>query len=356
MPRVAGVDPGTVSFDLCVLQDGQAVVEEVFQTGSLSHDSAPLLQALVRHGPYDLVYGPSGYGLPLVAAAEAGERELAEMVLVRTDEAHAEAGVGGLRSLLRALVASGLPVVFGPGVIHLESVPAHRKLNRIDMGTADKVCAAAAAIADQSRRLGIAPAETSMAVLELGGSFTAALAIDRGRIVDGMGGSSGPIGARAAGALDGEVAYLLAAVLGKDTLYSGGALDPGGTLSMTDLDALWAAPELAAGWTALLEAAAKAVRALTVSAPGPREIVLSGRLARLSEVVAALAESLRDVAPVCPLVPGRASAAARGGALLADGLAGGPHAALVEAMGLRLSGGTALEHLRVAGADTIALG
>ena len=30
MPRVAGVDPGTVSFDLCVLQDGEPVIEQVF--------------------------------------------------------------------------------------------------------------------------------------------------------------------------------------------------------------------------------------------------------------------------------------------------------------------------------------
>ena len=37
MPRVAGIDPGTVSFDLCVLQDGEPVVEQVFETGSLSH-------------------------------------------------------------------------------------------------------------------------------------------------------------------------------------------------------------------------------------------------------------------------------------------------------------------------------
>ena len=49
-----------------------------------------------------------------------------------------------------------------------------------------------------------------MVLLELGGAFTAALAIDAGQIVDGMGGSSGPLGARAVGALDGEVAYLLA--------------------------------------------------------------------------------------------------------------------------------------------------
>ena len=51
MPRVAGVDPGTVSFDLCVLQDGEAVVEQVFESGSLSEDPGPLLDALARHGP-----------------------------------------------------------------------------------------------------------------------------------------------------------------------------------------------------------------------------------------------------------------------------------------------------------------
>ncbi len=356
MPRVAGVDPGTVSFDLCVLQDGEPVLEQVFQAGSLSQDSGPLLEALARHGPYDLVYGPSGYGLPLVGAAEVGERELAEMVLVRADETHADAGVGGLRSLLHALVSSGLPIVFGPGVIHLPSVPPHRKYNRIDMGTADKVCAAAYAIADQSARLGIAPHDSAMVLLEMGGAFTAALGINSGQIVDGMGGSSGPLGVRAAGALDGEVAYLLAATLRKDTLYSGGALDPRGALDTADLHALWASADLAEGWTALLEAVAKTVRALLVSVPAPHEIVVSGRLARLPALVEALRGSLADVAPLLPLVPGRASAAAHGGALLADALAGGRHAALAETLRLRESSGTVLDHLRVAGADTISLG
>ncbi len=356
MPRVAGVDPGTVSFDLCVLQDGDPVVEEVLETGSLSEDSEPLLQALARHGPYDLVYGPSGYGQPLVAAADIGERELSEMVLVRPDESRADTGVGGMRSLLRALAHSGLPVVFGPGVIHLPSVPRHRKYNRIDLGTADKVCAAAHAIVDQAARRAIAPGETAMVLLELGGAFTAALAIAGGQIVDGVGGSSGPLGARAAGALDGELAYLLAPTLRKDTLFTGGALDPTGALEITDLAALWTSPAHADGWTALLESATKAVRGLTVSVPAPHEIVVSGRLARLPELVAALASCLGDVAPAIALVPGRASAAAHGAALLADALAGGRNAGLAELMRLRESSGTALDHLRVAGAETISLG
>ncbi len=356
MPRVAGVDPGTVSFDLCVLQDGELVVEQVFETGSLSADSRPLLDALARHGPYDLVYGPSGYGLPLLAAADVGERELAEMVLVRADERGAQAGVAGFRSLLRSLARSDLPVVFGPGVIHLPSVPSHRKYNRIDLGTADKVCAAACAIVDQSRRRAIEAHETAMVLLELGGAFTAALAIAEGQIVDGVGGSSGPLGVRAAGALDGELAYLLAPALGKHTLFTGGALDPTGALRIADLAALWASPAHAEGWTALLEAAAKAVRALLVSLPAPHEVVVSGRLARLPALVTVLASSLGDVAPVVALRPGRASAAAHGGALLADALAGGRHAVLADVLRLRESTGTALDHLRVAGAETISLG
>lgn len=195
-----------------------------------------------------------------------------------------------------------------------------------------------------------------MVLVELGGAFTAALAVDRGQIVDGMGGSSGPLGVRAAGALDGELAYLLAPAIRKDTLYSGGALNPSGALDMSDLEALWASAAHAEGWKALLEATVKAVHALMVSVPAPHEVVVSGRLARLTELIEALASSLRDVAPVVALVPGRASTAARGGALIADGLAGGRNAALVEVLRLRESSGTVLDYLRVSGAETIALG
>jgi len=351
MPRVAGVDPGTISFDLCVLDGGEPVVERTFASRALAHDPSELLAALAAHGPYDLVYGPSGYGLPLVAAADVGERELAEMVLVRADEARTTTGVGGMRRMLRALVQTGMPVVFGPAAIHLATVPAHRKYNRIDIGTADKVCAAAWAIADQAARQAIALEETALVLLELGGAFSAALAVDGGRIVDGMGGSSGPIGVRAAGALDGEVAYLLGGALTKGTLFSGGALDPDGTW---DPAVPWN-PE-AAGWPALVEGAVKAVRSLTASVRQPREIVFAGRMTAVPDLVGELEAALADIAPLVTLPAGAGSAAARGGALLADGLAGGSHAPLVATLRLREASGSVLDHLRVAGAGAIELG
>jgi predicted butyrate kinase (DUF1464 family) len=182
--------------------------------------------------------------------------------------------------------------------------------------------------------LGVDFPETSFVMLELGGAFSAALAVDGGRIVDGLGGSAGPIGARACGALDAEVAYLLGAALSKRTVFSGGALAPAPT---------------AEGWLALEEGAAKAALALTVSTPAPREFLVAGRHA--PRALDALTERLGHVAPVRSV----AKAAARGAAVLADGLAGGRYAPLVERLALRDASGTALDHLRIHGADRIRL-
>jgi predicted butyrate kinase (DUF1464 family) len=352
-PRVAGIDPGTVSFDVCALEGGEVVLERSFLTAEVGADPGLLVEALAGHGPFDLVLGPAGYGLPLVPVEQVGERELALMMLVREDEPPGPVGVGGMRAIVRALIAAGLPLVFGPGAIHLPTVPAHRKWNRIDLGTADKVASTALCIADQAQRLGIDYAETSFVMLELGGGFSAALAVDGGRIVDGLGGSAGPIGARASGALDAEVAYLLGAALSKRTVFSGGALDPDGELDLSQgLEELRHDRRHREGWIALEEGAAKAALALTASAQAPREVLVAGRLTRAPGLVDALGERLAPVAPVRAI---GGVAAAHGAAVLADGLAGGRYAPLVERLGVAEASGTVLDHLRVHGAGSIRL-
>ena len=359
-PRVAGVDPGTVSIDVCALDGGEVRFERSFRSADLALDPAPLIDALAAARPFDLVLGPAGYGLPLVPGERVGERELALMVLLRRDEAGADTGIGGMRAMIRALIAAGLPLVFGPGAIHLPTVPEYRKWNRVDLGTADKVCSAALCIVDQAGRLGLAYEETSFVMLELGGAFNAALAIDGGQIVDGLGGSCAPIGGRSSGALDAEVAYLLGAALSKDTVFSGGALDPRGELDLSApgaLGALRADPRHREGWLALEEGAVKAALALTVSAPAPREVLVAGRLARAPCLLDALTERLAGVAPVRAAtgLGARAKTAAQGAAVLADGLAGGRYAPLVERLGLRDASGTVLDHLRMQGAESIRL-
>src|SRR5688500_2457014 len=294
-PRVAGIDPGTVSTDVCALDGGEVLLDESFRSADLALDPAPLVDALVAHRPLDLVLGPAGYGLPLVPGERVGERELALMLLLRSDQSGARAGVGGMRAMIRALIGAGLPLVFGPGAIHLPTVPEHRKWNRIDLGTADKVCSAALCIVDQAERLGLAYEENRCIMLELGGGSSAGLAIDLGRIV------------------------------------GGGALDPRGELDLSApaaLEAMRGDPDRRFGWLALEEGAAKAALALTASVSAPREILVAGRLAGAPGLLDALAERLAGVAPVSAAtgLGTGGGTAAQGAAVLADGLAGGRYA------------------------------
>ena len=259
-------------------------------------------------------------------------------------------GIGGLRALVRALVRSHLPVVLTPGVIHLTSVPVHRKINRVDMGTADKVCAAALAVREQAERRGCALNETAFVLLELGGAFTAAIAVEGGRIVDGIGGSSGPLGLRAAGALDGEVAFLAGRIV-KSTIFGGGA----SPLPATPTSRRFFIQRLrntAARWDAYVEGAIKAVLTLRASTPDATELVLSGRVARVPGVRDELARRLGSVrgSMSVEMLSGSATSAmqaAHGAALVADGLAGGSQAELVDVLGIRQARGTVLDHLYV---------
>ena len=141
----------------------------------------------------------------------------------------------------------------------------------------------------------------------------------------------------------------------KSTLFTGGAVGVAGVpdLSPEEL-AIRAAeePRARVAWDALIEAAAKLVAALRVSAPTAHEVLLSGRVGRVPAVVDALSRHLAGALPVRPIggLGAHVKEAAQGAALIADGLAGGTHRNVIEAMRLRESRGTVLDHLHMAGA------
>jgi predicted butyrate kinase (DUF1464 family) len=236
-------------------------------------------------------------------------------------------------------------------------VPDHRKINRVDIGTADKVCAAALAVHELAAAHGTAPGAVSAIVLELGGAFSAALAVHHGAIVDGLGGTSGPIGVRGAGALDGEVAFLAGAIA-KDVLFTGGAAFVAG-MPDASAEAIAGSPEPRArtAWSAYVEGAVKAVAALRVSAPDAREVVLSGRVARVPSLAAEIAARITSAIPDANVralegFARVAKQAAQGSALMADGLAGGAAKPLVDALGIEDARGTVLDHLYVVSQET----
>lgn len=349
MPRVIGIDPGTVSLDICGLDSGRVFLDETIPTENALADPLLVLSRIDSASPLDLVVGPSGYGLPLTRARDLTESDIRLACLAPRGEA---AGIGGLSSLMRALASSSAPVVMTPGVVHLTSVPDHRKINRVDMGTADKVCAVALAIHEQVRRRGCSARDVSFILLELGGAFTAAMAVEHGRIVDGLGGSSGPLGATASGALDGEVAFL-AGQVGKRMIFSGGALAVAGTPdARAEAVADVTTPARQKALEGYLESIVKAVASLTISAPSVRTVVLSGRLARVPTIRGGLMSRLSRLLPggTVDTLSGFATVskhAAQGAAILADGLAGGSAAELVQTLGIREATGTVLDHLYV---------
>ncbi len=348
MPRVIGIDPGTVTLDLCGLDDGRVFLDRSWPTGEALSEPARFVAELEAAGPLDLVAGPSGYGLPLARVQDATDEDLRLAFLAAPGET---GGIGGLRELVRVLARSALPVVLTPGVVHLPTVPAHRKVNRVDMGTAEKVCAVALAVSEQARRFRSPLSEVSFVLLELGGAFTAAVAVAAGRIVDGVGGSAGPLGFRAPGALDGEVAYL-AGEVSKALLFHGGAATIAGWDESNASPERLAQPATAAEQVArdaLVESTVKTAVALATAIPSPKEFLLSGRLARVESLAHAIRARLEAFAPT-RLIEGFARTAkegAQGAALIADGLAGGANRALVERLAIREARGSVLDHLYV---------
>src|SRR4029077_12989173 len=186
---------------------------------------------------------------------------------------------------------------------------------------------------------------------ELGGAFTAAVAVAGGRIVDGVGGTAGPLGFRAAGALDGEVAYL-AGEVSKTLLFQGGAAAVAGWDEASPSPERLAHPATPAertAWEPFVEGAVKTAVARAASVPAPKEFVLSGRLARVESISHAIRERLGSFAST-RLLEGFAQTAkegAQGAALLADGLAGGANRELVELLAIREARGTVLDHLYI---------
>src|SRR2546427_5318756 len=169
MPRVIGIDPGTVSIDLCGLDNGRLFLDRSWPTAEALADPARFVAELEAAGPLDLVVGPSGYGVPITRAQDVTEEALRLAFLAAPGET---GGIGGLRNLVRALARTALPVVLTPGVVHLPTVPAHRKEERVELGTAGKGCAAALAVSGQGRGGGAALSDVLLLPLGIGCAVT----------------------------------------------------------------------------------------------------------------------------------------------------------------------------------------
>ncbi len=358
MVRVIGIDPGTRSFDFCGLEDGEVFLQTSITSVEVAENPQSILDVIIKAGTIDLVAGPSGYGLPLLPASKVTEKEFFQLVLVRHDDDKIPV-LEAIKDMVRLVQKTEINMIFIPGVIHLHSVPAWRKHNRIDLGTADKLCCAILGVYDQAHRLKIPIKDTAFILVELGYGYPAAVAVQNGLVVDGVGGTIGGPGFLTLGGMDGELAYLLRG-FSKGTLFQGGVLstldDP--TLSPETFAQLLEDGEKQAqeAWNAVAEGLTKSVSALTISVKQPKEILLSGRLTRVPFLVEDLAQRMKQFGiPVSQVqrLGEKSKEAAQGAALFAEGLAGGPSASLIETMRLKECSGTVLDWITLPQAKEI---
>ncbi|MBK5189878.1 MAG: DUF1464 family protein [Methanosarcinales archaeon] len=361
MTRAAGIDPGTKSMDICAIEDGVVFYENPLDNVELAKEPERINDALREVFPVDLISGPSGYGVEPTRIEEIPESIFEEWYynyILLTTKADILKGIAD--GVFGAILYKNMtdfsvwmrrekfPVMFIPGVIELPTVPYYRKINKLDMGTADKLAVTALGVHDQSSRLGIPYSDVSFILVEVGFGYNAVMGVEGGRIVDGIGGSNFPgIGFLTLSAVDGELVQLIGNWERKDVFEGGvvsvtGEMDPDAFVSRKD-----AKNEIA--FDAMMEGIEKAVAEMTVSVKNPREILLSGRWTKLNEIKKELITRLSDYADVRALgfLEGaeKTKETAQGYAIVADGLAGGTFKQLIEWMKINEAKGTALDYI-----------
>ena len=360
--RALGIDPGTMSFDVVVIEGDKVVREEVVETRTVAENPERLIEAVERAGEVDIIAGPSGYGVEVTWLKDVPE-ELVEdwyltyiLLLKREDmeRALAQGNVGIMVYYAMVRTASemkrrGWPVVYIPGVIHLPTVPPHRKVYKIDMGTADKMCIAALGVYDQAEKYSVPFSEVSFILVEMGFGYNAVLGVEGGRIVDGVGGTLGGPGFLTIGRVDAEIAQLVGS-WEKADMFTGGGMSISGRASPEELaDCLDFDERCEMAWNAMVEEVVKNVAGMKAIVKEPREILISGRLTRVPRLEDDLMKRLSELGEVRRIGSlkgaARSKEAAQGYALVAEGLAGGFFRELVEWMKIGEAKGTVLDYI-----------
>ena len=343
------MDPGSKSWDFFSLEGDKIILDTSLPTKELILDPQKVITIINSVKDIDLMVAPSGFGLPLKDVHELTEQDIF-FTLLKFDQKEKNKLIG-LGEVLRLIKAQNIPGVIVPGVKHLPTVPRFRKINKVDMGTADKLCTAVTGIRDQMEEFKVPPEETNFIMVEIGYGFTAVLAIEDGQIIDGIGGSN-IMGFRACGSLDGELAYLIKNVK-KENIYKGGVAYISGysDLSLKEITILAERDERTKlAFKAYISSVKKAVFGISSSYSSKnkiKEILLAGRGADLSNLRDKIIRGLNDVAPVRIMKSYSqiAKRAAQGAAFIANGILGGEFEPIINNLKLKEANGSILDDI-----------
>jgi len=347
--KVLGVDPGSKSWDFYGLEEDNVILDTSIPTKDLIDNPQKAIEIIKSVNNIDLMTAPSGFGLPLKKVKDLSEKDIF-FTLLKFEQEEKDKLVG-LGQILRLIKAENIPGVIVPGVKHLPTVPKYRKINKIDMGTADKLCTTVTGIRDQIERYNITPENCNFIMIEIGYGFTAVLAIENGQIIDGIGGSN-IMGFRASGSLDGELAYLIKNIH-KRNIYKGGVAYIAGYSNMSIKEITLLADkddQIKTALKAYISSVKKAVFGISSSFSSKdkiTEILLAGRGAEINYLRERIIKGLYDVAPVRIMKSfGQiAKRAAQGAAFIANGILGGEFEGIINNLKIKEATGSVLDEI-----------
>ena len=369
MVKAIGIDPGTKSIDIFGFDDEtkKILIDKTILRDEFTKNPKIVLDVLRNltksTGKLDVIVGPSGYGITPKRASETEDSEILMATFVSESDIKRRLRILGIRELMFLMKkASDLNIWFTPGVIHLPTVPRFRKAGKIDMGTADKLFSVIIAMKDQAETLKIKYSETSFILIEIGFAYTSAMAVEKGALVDGIGGTTGNMGYLGMGTMDGELAYAIANSLqdySRLLLFSGGVsslagIDPFSIDIKDFIRKTKVNKKTESAYEAFQEGIIKNVFSLIVSMKElPKEILLSGRFLGINtfrkDIISMLNKrtkplSINEIRTV-KKQSANVKEAAQGSAILANGIAGGKYKLIVENLKIFESEGTIFDHI-----------
>ncbi len=358
--RVAGIDPGTKSFDLVVIENDRVISEKSIETIRIAKDPQILID-LLKDLSVDYIVGPSGYGVPVTFGNEILDpRRFAIEILLLSTEEDIENGIkvgeigiwvyDALAKVVTYLVEHYKDkVLFIPSVIQLQTIPWYRKINKIDMGTVDKLASAFLAIYNEYTKESKSLNNINIIVVEMGYGYIGTIAVKEGRIVDGIGGTYASIGTLTAGAMDLEV------VVGTKRwnrwdVFHGGIFWTSNTFDLENLIKAYKNSEepLASLYLSFIEGIAKDIARAMVVVPNADKVILTGRYSRNRDVVKHLQELIKDieVSEIQGLKGAMISKdAGQGYAAIGEGIVGGYFADIVNHMRIKEACGTVVDYV-----------
>ena len=316
----AGIDVGTKNSCVMISEDGKVI--DYILIENLKDEINEIVRFLREYTPQAIACG-FGYGLPVKRLSELNEKDFTLLTL------SFDRPIMGVRLLIEALRGEFGEVSYTiPSVKILPTVPAYRKLNKIDMGTSDKVCSVALALV-KLKEVGISFTDQNFVLVEAGYGFNSFVAVESGKIVDGLGGSSGFPSFSSSGALDLEVVALLKDYP-KNMVFKGGFKD----FLKCEIDEI---PDEALHW--MFEYIVKGIKVMEVSVGKCCQIVISGRFFDLyyDEFVDYTGFECFKLSSV--------KASAEGACIIANGLAGGIFRNVVDHLELLKASGSVLDYI-----------